>query len=147
MFYVHLWFLKGILSVWLYLSRRHILFLWCQVHSRKVMLCIHNYVLSFTGHSGQFYMTYSEYPSWRPLVWSEGDNVIFTVCGEGKKYDKNNSDLLARAIHLKPQNLSYLNSWMGKVFFCLCLCACMFVFLCFCVGVFIWQWQALHTPT
>ena len=29
-----------------------------------------------------------------------------------QNYDKNNSDLLARAIHLKPQYLLYLNSWM-----------------------------------
>ena len=53
------------------------------------------------------------------------DKVIFTVCRESKKYDKNNSDRLARAIHLKPPNLSYPNSWLVVmealcVFVCLC---------------------------
>ena len=38
------------------------------------------------------------------------DEVIFTVCRERKMFDKNKSDLLARAINLKPQNLSYPNS-------------------------------------
>ena len=42
----------------------------------------------------------------------EGDKVTFAVYGESKKYDKNKSDLLARAIHLKPQNRSYLNNGM-----------------------------------
>ena len=40
------------------------------------------------------------------------DEVIIIVFKESKKYDKNNSDHLARAIHLKPQNLSYPNSWL-----------------------------------
>ena len=60
-----------------------------------------------TRHSD---MTCSELPSWRPLETSEADKVILIVCGGSKKYDKNNSDLFARDIHLKPQNLSYLNS-------------------------------------
>ena len=53
------------------------------------------------------------------------DNVIFTVCRESKKFDKNNSDRLVRAIHLKHRNLSYSQSWLVVmdalcVFVCLC---------------------------
>ena len=53
------------------------------------------------------------------------DKVIFTVCKESKKYDKNNSDSLGRAIHLKHRNLSYPKSWLVVmdalcVFVCLC---------------------------
>ena len=47
-----------------------------------------------------------------PLAISEVDEVIYTVRRESKTYDKNNSDHLARAIHLKPQRLSYPNSWL-----------------------------------
>ena len=61
---------------------------------------------------------------------SEGDKVIFIVCGESKKYDTNHSDLLARAIHLKPQNLSFLNSWLVIVLVVVCLCFCVFVSVC-----------------
>ena len=42
------------------------------------------------------------------------DKVIFTVCKESKKNDKNDLDL-ARAIHLKLSNLSYPNSWLDVV--------------------------------
>ena len=76
---------------------------WSQNSARK--LIIQSFMLSFTGQSGQCDMTFSDLPSWRPLVRSEGDKVIFTVCGGSTKYDKNNSDLLARAINLRPQNL------------------------------------------
>ena len=68
------------------------------------------YVLSFTGHSGQCDMTDSEHPSGRPLAVSEVDNVILTVCVESYKYDKNNSDILVRAIHMRPPNWLYPNS-------------------------------------
>ena len=54
-------------------------------------------MLSVTGHSGQCDMTDSENPRLRPLAIIEVDKVIFTVCGESKKYDRNNSNLLARA--------------------------------------------------
>ena len=114
--------------------------------------CIQNSVLSFTG---QYDMTYSEVPSWCPLELSEGDKVIFTVCGGSKIYDKNNLGLLGWAIHLKPQNLSYLNSqlvevvvfvfvslfivymWVGCVCLLVCLsvyvlCDCVLVCLCLC---------------
>ena len=67
-------------------------------------------VLRLTGPSGQCDMTYYELPSRRSLVRSEEDKVIFIVCRGSKIYDKNNPDLLARAVHLKRQNLSYLNS-------------------------------------
>ena len=88
-------------------------------------------MLSLTGHSGHCDMTCSEHSSLRPLAQSKGENVILTVCGESNKYDKYNSDLFARAIHLKPQNLSYLNSWIVIVFCCVCVC----VFVCRCVHV------------
>ena len=96
----------------------------CKLHG-VVPLVIQSSVLSFTRNSGQCNMTDYEHPSWRPLAISEVDKVIFTVCRESKKYDKNNSDRLARAIHLKPQNLSYPNSWLVVmevlgVFVCLC---------------------------
>ena len=56
---------------------------------------------------------------------SIGDKVIFTVCRESNKYDKNNSDRLGRAIHLKPQNLSYPNSWLVVVeALCVLVCLC-----------------------
>ena len=91
-------------------------------------------------------MTYSELSSWCPLELSEGDKVIFTVCGESKVYDRNNSGLLGRAIHLKPQNLSV--DWSGSVcvfisfvycvyvggFVCLLVCLSVYV-LCDCVMV------------
>ena len=49
-----------------------------------------------------------------------------------QEYDKNNLDLLASTIHLKSQNLSYLNSWLVLVvvFLYVCLCVCVFVFVC-----------------
>ena len=43
-----------------------------------------------------------------------GSSHIDSVVRE-QKYDKNNPDHLAKAIHLKPQNLSYLKSWMVTV--------------------------------
>ena len=43
------------------------------------------------------------------------DKVIFTVCRESNKYDKNNLDHLARATHLKPQNLTYPYDWLVVV--------------------------------
>ena len=82
-------------------------------------------MLSFTEHSSQCNMTYSEHPSLCPLAISEVDKVIFTVCRKSKKYDKNNSDRLTRAVHLKPQNLSYPNSWLVVM-----KALCLFVFLC-----------------
>ena len=103
-------------------------------------------MLSFTGNSIQCDMTYSELPSWRLLARREGDTVIIKVCGGSQKYDKNNSDLLARAIHLKPQNIKYLNSWLVVFFYffyfflllCLCLCVGSFVCLFDCVfGFFV----------
>ena len=87
-------------------------------------ILIQHSVLSFTGHSKQCDMTDSEHPSWRPLAINEVNKVIFTVCGDSKKYDKNNSDLLARAIHLKPQNLSHPKSWLVVVEFFVCLFVC-----------------------
>ena len=100
-------------------------------------------MLSFTGHSGQCDMTYSELPSWCPLELSEGDKVIFTVCGGSKIYDKNNLGLLGWAIHLKPQNLSYLNSQLVEVvvFVCLWVFYCVYVsgFVCLlvCLSVYV----------
>ena len=117
---------------------------------------IQNSVLSFTGHSGQCDMTYSELPSWCPLELSEGDKVIFTVCGGSKIYDKNNLGLLGWAIHLKPQNLSYLKSQLVEVAvlvcmsYLLCICRWVFVFTSFfecvcimwlCVGAFVLVWN------
>ena len=72
---------------------------------------------------------------------SEGDEVIFKVCGGSKIYDKNGSDLLARAINLKPQKLSYLNSWLVLVvvFMCLCVlfeCVCVFIYMIVCFYLF-----------
>ena len=48
-------------------------------------------------------------------------------------FDKNNSDLPLRAIHLKPQNLSYIHSQLVVVVAFVCSCDC--VFLC------LWQWS------
>ena len=62
------------------------------------------------------------------------------MCGEGKKYDKNNSDLLARAIHLKGQNLSYFNIWLVVVCVFMFLGACVFVSLFFYVTMASTTW-------
>ena len=118
---------------------------------------IQNSMLSYTGHSGQCDMTYSELPSWFPLELSEGDKVIFTACGESKIYDKNNLGLLGWAIHLKPQKLSYLNSQLVEVvvfvFFVIFFIVYMWVGLCvtsmfecvcimwLCVGAFVLVWN------
>ena len=99
-------------------------------HYTKIhYIIIQNSVLSFTGHSGQCDMTYSELPSWCPLELSEGDRVIFIVRGGSKIYDKNSLGLLGWAIHLKPQNLSYLNSQLVEVVVFVCL----LVFFFYCV--------------
>ena len=90
-------------------------------------------MLSFTGHSGQCDMTDSDHSSGRPFAISEVDKVINTGCEESKKYDKNNSDLLARAIHVKPGNLSYPNIYSvcsGSFCVFVCLCVCLAVCLC-----------------
>ena len=84
------------------------------------------------GTADNVKITCSEHQSWHQLARSEEDKVIFTVCAESKKCDKYNSDLLARDTHLKPQNQSYLNSWMVivVVFVCAFLCVCVKEFLC-----------------
>ena len=61
---------------------------------RHITSCIQNSVLSFTGHSGQCDMTSSELPIWCSLVRSEGDKVIFTVCGGGKNMTKSTQPFL-----------------------------------------------------
>ena len=57
-------------------------------------------------------------------------NKSYFQCVESYKYDKNNSDLLARAIQLRPQNLSYPNSWLVVVKVFVCMCVCLSVCLC-----------------
>ena len=57
------------------------------------------------------------------------------MCGESKSYDKNNSDLFARATPLQPQYLTYLNSWLVVVVDFVCLFVCVCVFVCMCVSM------------
>ena len=48
-----------------------------------------------------------------------------------QKVWQNNSALFARAIHLKPKNLTYPNSWLVVVdVFFVCLCVCSSLCLC-----------------
>ena len=92
---------------------------------------VQNAVLSFTGHSGQCDMTTSELPSKHPLERSQGDEVIFTLCGGGKHMTKTTQTFM----HLKPQNLSYLKIVLVVVLVFVCLCACVHVLEC--VGVLV----------
>ena len=56
---------------------------------------------------------------WASKLTSNGkkrDPVIFTLCWEGNKYDKNNLDLFSWAIHLKPPNIYYISTvWWVSV--------------------------------
>ena len=86
------------------------------------------------------------------VLLGTADNVIWRILSF--QY-KNNSDLLPRAIILKPQNLSYLNTWLvvvlgfcvGVFLFFFCENVCLFVglsvyvfkWLCACVFVLMWN--------
>ena len=61
------------------------------------------------------------------------DKVIFTVCGGGKYMTKATQTFFNWAIHLKPQNLSYLNICLVEVVVFVCLCDCVLV----CLSVFV----------
>ena len=83
---------------------------------------IQNSVLSITGHSGQCVMTCSEHPSWRPLVGSQGDKVIFTLCGERKNITKTSQTFLLGPSpwSLKTCHISTIG-WFSISFLCLCV--------------------------
>ena len=103
----------------------------------NIAFCIHNSVFSYTGHSGQCDITYSELLSSRPLVRSEGDKVIFIVCGGRKIYDKTTETFMHRPStwSLKTLNISTV---VVIMFVCLCLlCVCLCVYKCICIYVII----------
>ena len=99
---------------------------------KKNGLWYHHHILSMTHFQAA--------PSMGICRCLETQCVIFTVFWGSKKHDTNNSDLLARAIRLKPQDLPYLNSQLVVlvVFVCLlfvCFSMCVFLWLCVGVGV------------
>ena len=106
---------------------RHVCFLPFPSVFVRLGINIQNSVLIFTGHSGQCDVTDSELLSWRSLAISQVDKVILTVCGERKKYDKNNSDLIARARASKTVISQQL---VGCNVSFVCVCVCLSV--CFC---------------